>query len=191
MNTGEKLNHFMEIVVKDADQRSRKALEDYERGLDAIFESFRQESLRKQEAEIKAGREKLQKEVNTELAECQIKIRKRLGEKQEEMKMLLFARVEQRLAEFKKTPDYYDYLAGHIKRALRFARKEAIEIYLDPEDVALHKQLEQDTGAAIRISDYGFGGGVRAVIRSKRVLIDQSFDTKLYEAKKDYLFFLS
>lgn len=190
MTTGDKLNHFMEIVVKDADQRGRKALEDYERGLDAIFESFCQESLRKQEAEIKAGREKRQKEVNTELAECQIKIRKRLGEKQEEMKTRLFGGVEQRLAEFKKTPDYYDYLTGHIKKALRFARKEAIEIYLDPEDIALHKQLEQDTGAAILISKYSFGGGIRAVIRSKRVLIDQSFDTRLYEAKKDYLFYL-
>ncbi len=187
MTTRDKLNHFMEVVVEDARQRSRKTLEDYGKGLEAIYESFCQESLRKQAAEIKAGRENRQKEINMELAECQIKIRKRLGEQQEVMKEQLFGLVAERLAEFRKTPDYYAYLAGHIKKALSFARKEAIEIYLDPEDAAMQERLEQDTGTAIRISRYGFGGGVRAVIRSKRVLIDQSFDTKLQEAKKDYL----
>jgi hypothetical protein len=32
------------------------------------------------------------------------------------------------------------------------------------------------------VSEYSFGGGVRAVISKRGILIDQSFDTKLKEA---------
>lgn len=190
MTTEDKLDYFMSTIVEDAGQRSQKTLDDYRKGLDSIFESFSQESLRKQNEEIKASRENLHKEINMELADCQMKFRKKLGEKQEELKALLFRDVERRLGEYKKTQDYYAYLAGHIEKALHFARKEAIEIYLDPEDAELQGRLEQDTGAEVRISEYGFGGGVRAVIRSKRVLIDQSFETKLQEAEKEFLFHL-
>lgn len=188
MTTGDKLKYFQEITTEDANQKSRKLLEDYQKGLETIFETFQQETLRQQEMQLTAGKESLQKEVNTELAEYQLKIRKGLGEKREEIKELLFHDVKQKLEEYKKTEGYYDYLVGHIKKALHFARKEAIEIYIDPEDLEKQEKLEQDTGVKIRISEYGFGGGVRAVIRSKRVLIDQSFETKLREEKMNFTF---
>jgi len=50
--------------------------------------------------------------------------------------------------------------------------------------LALHTQCD------IRISQYPFLGGTRAVIISKNVLIDNSFETKLKEAGENFQFVL-
>ena len=42
----------------------------------------------------------------------------------------------------------------------------------------------------IRVSQYPFLGGTRAVIASKNILIDNSFETKLKEAEQDFQFSL-
>lgn len=46
------------------------------------------------------------------------------------------------------------------------------------------------TDCDIRVSQYPFLGGTRAVIASKNILIDNSFETKLKEAEQDFQFSL-
>ena len=55
-------------------------------------------------------------------------------------------------------------------------------IYIDPEDVARKGTVSAGANTALTVSEYSFGGGVRAVIEKRGILIDQSFDTKLKEA---------
>ena len=38
------------------------------------------------------------------------------------------------------------------------------------------------------MSEYSFMGGIRAVIPARHILIDNSFQTKLSEAKRDFRF---
>ena len=40
----------------------------------------------------------------------------------------------------------------------------------------------------MKISEYSFDGGIRAVIPSKHILIDSSFKTKLEEARHEFKF---
>lgn len=47
-----------------------------------------------------------------------------------------------------------------------------------------------ETGCDIRVSQYPFSGGTRAVIASKNILIDNSFETKLKEAGENFQFIL-
>ena len=43
-------------------------------------------------------------------------------------------------------------------------------------------------GIAIRISDYSFLGGIRAVIPGRHILVDNSFQTRLEEARHNFKF---
>ena len=50
------------------------------------------------------------------------------------------------------------------------------------------QELERECGCELLVSGYPFGGGMRAVIPSKNVLIDESFDSRLSEEKENFSF---
>ena len=45
--------------------------------------------------------------------------------------------------------------------------------------------------ATIKVSEYSFNGGTRAVLPGKHILIDNSFQTKLDEARHEFKFDLT
>jgi len=188
MTIEEKLKHFLDASVETANMRSVKTIEEYQKGLDSVFDTYKEDVLRKQALQIKFSEENLRKEKNTELSKRQMEIRRAVGEKQEELKQNLFHEVEEKLENYRKTDAYDHYLEEWIKRAQYYADKEEMQIYIDPEDQGKIPDLEKETGAKLTVSEYGFQGGMRAVIRSKNILIDQSFETKLNEIKRDFSF---
>ena len=71
-----------------------------------------------------------------------------------------------------------------IQEACDFAGEDALVVYLDPAD----QELAARFGFAPVVSKEAFMGGMRAVIRSKNILIDNSFATLLREAKEEFVF---
>ncbi|MDE7431806.1 MAG: ATPase, partial [Lachnospiraceae bacterium] len=59
-------------------------------------------------------------------------------------------------------------------------------IYIDPLDKDKKEYLETQTGVTVTISEYSFGRGMRAIIPSKNILVDNSFNYKINELKTDY-----
>lgn len=188
MTTEEKLKHFLDVTVENANVKSVETIEEYKKGLQKVFESHKEDALRKQQLQIKLSEENLRKEKNTEVSKQQMEIKKELGKKQEELKSLLFHEVENKLEEYMSTKEYRKYLIDHIKEAKEFAQGEEIQIYIDSADEEALESLEMATGTQISVSEYSFRGGMRAVIRSKNILIDQSFETRLNEAKDGFAF---
>ena len=188
MTTEEKLKHFLDVTIENANTKSVETLEEYKKGLEKVFESHKEDALRKQELQIKLSEENLRKEKNSEVSKQQLEIKRELGKKQEELKSLLFHEVEDKLEEYMSTKEYRKYLIDHIKAAKGFAQDEEIQIYIDPADEEGLEALEKATGIQIAVSEYSFHGGMRAVIRSKNILIDQSFETRLNEAKDRFSF---
>ena len=79
---------------------------------------------------------------------------------------------------------------AQIKKARDFADGEEIHIYIDPSDKSKQNLLSLHTGCDVRVSEYSFLGGTRAVIASKNILIDNSFETRLKEAEEGFQFVL-
>ncbi len=188
MTIEEKLKHFLDASIETANERSVRTIEEYQKGLDSVFDAYKADVYRKQALQLKFSEENLRKEKNTEVSKRQMEIRRAVGEKQEELKQNLFHEVEEKLESYKRTDAYDIYLKEWISRAKEFADQEEIQIYIDPADKNKLPELEKKTGAKLTVSEYGFQGGMRAVIRSKNILIDQSFETKLNEIKKDFSF---
>ena len=86
-----------------------------------------------------------------------------------------------------ETQDYQKLLEHQIQKAVEFADGAELIVYLDPVDEDKLQRLAMHHSAAqLKLSEYSFTGGTRAVIPSRHILIDNSFQTKLAEAKEKF-----
>lgn len=188
LNIEEKLEHFQTLCFKDARERSEKMLEDYTVSLKQILENHKNDAKRQADMQLEAAADNITREMNKQLSIEQINIKREYSTRQEELKSRLMTELRDRLARFMETPDYQNMLEAQVKKALEFAGKAPITIYLDPADSDKLNDIAIHTGAALKLSEYSFLGGTRAVIPSRNILIDHSFQKKLEEAEASFKF---
>ena len=176
MTTEEKLQHFHEACIADANTRAKQIIDEYSSALEKTFEDHKIEE------------EKIHREGNKQLALEQVKFRRVLGCKQDELTNEIFEQLQKKLEQFMTTSEYILLLEKQIAQAIQFAGKDEVHIYIDPADEKLLSHLSPQYREKIQISEYSFMGGTRAVIPHKNILIDHSFEKKLQEAKKDFHF---
>ena len=188
MTTDEKLQHFLDICMEDARDRGARIFDDYAAALDKSLEEHKADARRRAKMQLQGESEKIGREINKELALEQINLKRILSRKHNQLKDKLFVEVQDLLAQYMETPEYLDLLKPQIQHAMDLAGTDPLIIYMDPSDADKINLLSLSCSANIRISEYSFGGGTRAVIPTRHILIDNSFDTKLEEAKRNFRF---
>lgn len=188
MTTEEKLQHFLKFCMEDARTRSAKMLDEYTAALEQTFSEHQTDAKRRAKQQEALESESIEREINKKLSLEQINMKRVFGKKQEELKEKLFSELRNKLADFMSTPQYTQLLEKQIHSAKKLAGNEFITIYIDPADEEKINGLALHNHADIRVSDRSFLGGTRAVIPSRHILIDNSFQTKLAEAKRDFHF---
>lgn len=188
MTTEEKLQHFLDFCMEDARSHSTKMLDEYTAALEQTFAEHKEEVIRRSKQQVALESERIEREINKKLSLEQIGIKRELGKKQDELKDMLFVELKDKLAKFLESQDYVKLLESQIKAAKELAGAEPVTIYIDPVDEDKVNRLSLHSSADIRISEYSFMGGTRAVIPSRHILIDNSFETKLEEAKGSFRF---
>ena len=90
--------------------------------------------------------------------------------------------------DYMKTNAYEDYLLKCIRKAVAFADGDQMTIYINPSDENCRFSLEDASGVQLTVSSEDFIGGIRAVIRERNILIDNSFKTQLRNEYDSFLF---
>lgn len=188
MTIEEKLQHFYDSSIEEAYQEASQMIEEHKKNLDAMLSKHKRSRRQSAEAEVKAEAENARREVNKALSAQQLMIKRNWTKKQNELKDKLFAEVQNLLEDFVKTPEYDSYLCRKIKDAQDFAGEDELHIYLTPSDSSRLKSISQKTGAALRLADEEFIGGIRAIIPGKNILIDNSFREAFLACKKEFKF---
>lgn len=193
MTTDEKLQHFLDFCMEDSRARSAKMLDDCSAALEKTFEEHKETARHQAEMRIQIEKDKIKREINKQLSMEQLEIRRELSKKQEELKDMLFVELKNRLASFMETSEYQHMLERQIEQAREVAGNAPLIVYLDPtdEDKLQRIALHQGSGVELRLSQYSFGGGTRAVIPSQNILIDNSFTSRIEEAKRHISFHLT
>ena len=124
--------------------------------------------------------------LNADLINLDLK--RRQGRIQQELKDKIFEEAYALVNDYMKTAEYDDFLLRCIHNAIVFANGEEMTIYLNPSDEEKRSSLEDATGIHLTISAEDFTGGIRAVIRSRNILIDHSFKTALRNEYDKFLF---
>lgn len=188
MTTEEKLQHFLEFCMKDARSRSAKLLDDYGAALEQTFKEHQEDARRRAKQQVSLESERIEHETNKKLSLEQIGIKRELSHKQEELKDKIFVELKDELEKYMQKPEYSQLLENQIHHAREFAGTDEFTIYIDPADEMRLNRLALHNSADLRVSEYSFMGGTRVVIPSRHILIDNSFQTKLEEAKHDFRF---
>ena len=188
MTTEEKLKHFQDICMEDARERSAKMLDDYMNALESAYEEHTADARRRADMQVEAETEKLEREINKRLSIGQLDLKREFSRRQEELKDKLFVELRDKLANFMETQEYQRLLDRQVKAVKEFAGNEELIVYMDPSDVDKVQRIALHHNASIKISEYSFDGGTRAVIPGKHILIDNSFETKLNEARHEFKF---
>lgn len=188
MTTEEKLQHFLDFCMEDARTRSAKMLDEYTEALENAFQEHQADAKRRAKMQLQLECEKIEREINKQLSIEQVQLKRTLGQKQDELKDMLFVELKDMLEHFLDTPEYQKLLESQIAAAKEIAGDDEFDIYMDPVDENMLRRLALHNNAIIKLSKYSFMGGTRAVIPSKHILIDNSFQTKLEEARHNFRF---
>jgi len=186
MTLDEKLEHFYSSVIDSATKQNIEIVEEYKKTLQKNFNERKEAALRKAEANYRMASDNIIRERNRRLSSEAMEIRRKVLDKTDEYSVQIFSDVKNELDEYMKTPAYQDLLIAMIKNAKDFALGAPITVYINPTDDEKKSSLEAATGVTLTLSDRDFIGGIRAVIPSHSILIDNSFITKLEEAKSSF-----
>ena len=188
MTQEDKLRNFYDLSIESASRQSEQIIADCRATLEAEFEAHRSEKEKIVSDRMKSETTALSRELKRDLSDRQNRIRQNLAKRQREVKEEIFANVADKLSAFRKTPEYHTWLFRKVRAALAFAGKEEVTIYVDPADETYTDEINAVCGVQPVISNVAFGGGIRAVIRSRNILIDNSFATLMAEAKENFTF---
>lgn len=122
------------------------------------------------------------------LSKEQLQIKREITKKHNELKEKLFVEVKAMLEDYMSSPAYDKLLVNQIHEIKELAGDGSVIIYIDPADSSKQLSLGASTNEQVSLSEYSFMGGTRAVLADRHILIDNSFATKLEEAKAEFTF---
>ena len=161
--------------MEQARAEGNAIIDSHREALEKLLEDHRSEARRQSETRVKAETTNARLSLNQAAAKSQLEIKRRQG------KVRL-------IDEYMKTEAYDDFLIRCIRHAADFAGSDPVIIYINPTDADKKDALERATNAELTVSAEDFRGGVRAVIRSRNILIDNSFKTQLRNEYDKFMF---
>ena len=188
MTLEEKFAHLQSTSMEEARAEGNAIIDTYREALEKVLEDHKEEALRQSETRIKAETVSAKQQLNQAMAKSQLELKRMQGKVQQDLKDKIFAETVALVHDFMKKETYEDYLIKCIRKAINFADGEAMVIYINPSDENRRSDLEDALSTRLTISAEDFIGGMRAVIRSRNILIDNSFKTALRNEYDKFVF---
>ena len=188
MTTEEKLKYFEESSLEEARKQASAMIEEYKVNLDKVEKEHKATTLRQSDLQLKTESDNLKRNNNMALSKEQLQIKRKITQKQNELKEKLFVEVKQLLEDYMTTSAYQQLLIKQIKNIQKEAGSGKLILYIDPADSDKRSSLQVATGAPVTVSEYSFMGGTRDVLQDRNILIDNSFASKLEKLKADFSF---
>lgn len=186
MTIEEKMEHFRRLSLESANNQSAESLSSYKQSLDEELEIHKESATALAEESKKALINQVRATSKKELSSAQMMIKKDLTKKQAGIKAQVFEIVREKIAAYRKTPEYAAYLTSQINELVQEYSGYDITIYIDPEDSALLENLKNSTGGNIEVYDKEFLGGTRTIVPERNILVDHSFKTRLADEQEQF-----
>lgn len=186
MTIEEKMEHFREVSLDNVSTKSHNILVEYKKSLDEQFEKHKQSALEDAKEAEASQISAVKVEAKRALSKLQSEIKRDVIMHQNELKTELFDAVNAKIYEYKTTDEYKKMLIDQIKKIQKDFDDAEIDFFIDPSDEMLLDSLIKATAANIQINQTAFIGGIKAIVNSKNILVDNSFKTKLSEEQEKF-----
>lgn len=188
MKVSEKMDIFYQATIDAANEQAGKMLQEYKETYEDGLEEYEKQRKKAMETGMRMAKERLRKQVNRETSEEILKAKMEYHARQEEKKEELFELVQRKIDAYRKSDAYPVYLKKMIQKAVTFADGNAVVVSLDKDDEEYLDMLKKEFQCEWKISDTPLGGGIKAVIPEKNVLVDESLGTKFAVEKEHFSF---
>lgn len=188
MTLEEKIEHLQTVSMEEARAEGNAIIDNYRAALEKVLKDHKEEAMLQSETRIKGETVNARQQLNQATAKAQLELKRKQGKVQQELKDKIFEETLSLIDAYMKTDAYEDFLVKCIRKAIVFADGELMTIYINPSDEQKRSGLEDATGVRLTVSAEDFIGGVRAVIRGRNILIDNSFKTQLRNEYDRFLF---
>ena len=179
MTLEEKIAHLQATSMEEARAEGNAIIDSYREALQKVFDDHKEEAMLQSETRIKAETVNARQQINQASAKAQLELKRRQSKIQLELKDKVF---EEACALVQ------DYMLKCIRKAVAFADGDQMTIYINPSDENRRSGLEDASRVQLTVSSEDFIGGIRAVIRERNILIDNSFKTQLRNEYDSFLF---
>lgn len=188
MTLEEKIEHLQTVSMEEARAEGNAIIDNYRAALEKVLKDHKEEAMLQSETRIKGETVNARQQLNQATAKAQLELKRKQGKVQQELKDKIFEETLSLIDAYMKSDAYEDFLVKCIRKAIVFADGELMTIYINPSDEQKRSDLEDATGVRLTVSAEDFIGGVRAVIRGRNILIDNSFKTQLRNEYDRFLF---
>ena len=188
MTLEEKIAQLQTSSMEQARAEGNAIIDSHREALEKVFQDHKAEAVRQSETRIKAETTNAKLMLNQAAAKSQLEIKRRQGKVQQELKDKVFEEALSLVQDYMKTDAYNDFLLKCIRQAVRYAGTDPVTIYINPTDESRRGDLEDAARVRLTISAEDFIGGVRAVIRNRNILMDNSFKTQLRNEYDKFMF---
>lgn len=190
-NLTEKLNTFTSLVLKDAEQKREKLLENVQKEYSERIDAKENELLQGAYENIQQNIQSAQKCANERVLHAELDSKKKLIMRREEIIDDVMKLSRAKIVEFIESDKYEEWLLSKIEKALFEVGKGSKTIYISSDDIKLKEKIEQipDT-SRITVEASGekdFLGGAKILNTDRKVAVDYSFKEMLSEEKQKFL----
>ncbi len=175
------------VTIESVHEECEKSLEEFKKEQDWKFETHKEQHLKEVRIKEKTLRDAIERKASKEYTYEQLHIKRKINHKQNELRERLFAMVEKELAAYRETVEYRQLLIKEIEEAIEVAKESELLIYIGQKDADIIEDVHKKYGVRLMVNEHIVKGGMRAEIPSKNILIDNTFETKISEAKEKFI----
>ena len=190
-NLTEKLNTFTSLVLKDAEQKRDKLLENVQKEYSERLDAKENELLQGAYENIQQNIQSARKGANERVLHAELDSKKRVILRREEIIDEVMKEARKKLVEFAESDKYEAWLLDKIEKALFEVGKGSKTIYISSDDLKLKEKIEQIPDMArltVEASpERDFIGGAKVFNTDRKVAVDYSFKEMLSEQKQVFL----
>ncbi|MDP4118033.1 MAG: V-type ATP synthase subunit E [Bacillota bacterium] len=186
-NIKEKLESFEKTIMEDAEKQSNEILAEFEAKKKQIASEMENKARREAEEKLKAETEKLERKANEEISGILAVGKRELLVKRQEIMDAVFEKIENKINEYRKTDEYFQYLKGKIHDGIESVGQGDIVVYLDKSDAGLKDAVEKEFSVKVEFDLSDIKGGARVCNITKNVVCDNTIVDRLIEERDKFL----
>jgi vacuolar-type H+-ATPase subunit E/Vma4 len=187
--TEEKLLVFSDTVLKEAARQKEAILQDAKKTRDDMIDSNELRLLQEAHDEIQEALRSMDRASNEEISRTILESKQALFTRRQEIVDAIFSRVEARLAAFRQTPAYRDFLRKRMMAGAQVLGGGQLEVMVDETDLSLARELatELDMNCEVMEAASPLHGGCQLVNRTTGRMDDDSFSRRLETERASFL----
>ncbi len=186
-NPYDKLDSFTSVITSDALEESNKIYEEIRRESEQTLTAAEDDALGDMFRYIKTEVSKIRNEAGRRVSHKMMENKRRLYKRRDEMTSEVLGEVTDKIGEYIKTPAYTRQMTSILFRVVDTFDADTV-VFLRKEDMYLEPLLAKiDTQHRLEFHQGNFTlGGLQASCPSKKLQIDESFDTTLEDLRGSF-----